>query len=192
MTPEIVSPAAPRRAAPPTHMEANAQDVPTVVRASVCAGGNTTPYLRAGTGDVVVLLGESFLSPIPDPLLTALAKAHRVVVPDLPHASSSETRPAQAFSSWLRSFLDGLGAAEVSVVARDNLALSALTFALTDAGRTTRLVLSFRDAPDPLDDRDTLNERLEEAQCRLLIVREPPEPNDRQPLREAITRFLAA
>ena len=171
-------------------MEAKAQDVRTAIRASVCACGTTTTYLRTGAGDVVVLLGESFLGPSPDPLIGVLAQTHRVVVPDLPHATSSDTRSAQAFSSWLRSFLDGLGAADVSLVARDDLALSALAFVLTDAGRTTRLVLSFRDAPDPLDARDALAERLEDAQCRLLIVRERPESND-QPLRNAITQFLA-
>ena len=172
-------------------MEASDEDVPTVVRASVCADGITTPYLRAGTGDVVVLLGDSFLRPVADPLITALATTHRVVIPDVPHASSSDTRPAQSFSSWLRSFRDGLGAAEVSVVARDDFALSALAFALTDAGRTTRLVLGFRDAPDPFNDGDALVERLEHAQCRLLIVREHRESDEPQPLRNAIAQFLA-
>jgi pimeloyl-ACP methyl ester carboxylesterase len=162
-------------------------------KASVHAGGTTTNYLRAGSGDVVVLLGESFSDPEIDPLVAVLASAHRVVIPELACPKRANGTPAVAFSSWLRSFLDGLGVTQASIVARDGTALAALAFALTDADRVSRLVISFRDAPDPLDARNALAEQLEEACCRLLVVRETPESrssDEREGQRRVIAGFL--
>jgi pimeloyl-ACP methyl ester carboxylesterase len=165
----------------------------TPATASVHAGGTTTHYLRAGTGDVVVLLGESFTDPDLDPVVSALASGHRVVIPELACLRRANGTPVVAFSSWLRSFLDGLGVTQASIVARDGAALAALAFALTDADRVSRLVVSFRDAPDPLDARNALAEQLEEACCRLLVVRETPEPRsteEREEQRRVIAEFL--
>lgn len=169
--------------------------IPAAFRASVCAGGTTTNYLRAGSGDVVLLLGASFVTPELDPLIGLLAYTHRVVVPELSSAEAPDGKSRVAFSSRLRSFLDGLGFDEVSIVARDDVALAALAFALTDTDRVRRLVLTFTDAPDPLDTGEPLAERLEEAQCELLVLRDTRTSHptsDRGPQHDAIVRFLAA
>jgi pimeloyl-ACP methyl ester carboxylesterase len=164
-------------------------------RATVHAGATTTSYCRAGSGDTVLLLGDSFSDSDPprDPLVDALAHAHRVVVPDLAcRRATNGTRPP-AFSEWLRGFLDGLGATHTSIVSRDAYAVAALAFALTDADRVARLVLLFGDVPDPLDPGDALAEQLEGARCRLLVVRESPEPrppHERESQWRAIEDFL--
>lgn len=168
---------------------------PASFRASVCAGGTTTTYLRAGSGDVVLLLGAPFVDPELDPLVGMLATTHRVVVPELSWTGAPDGGSAVALSSRLRSFLDGLGVGEVSIVARDDVALAALAFALTDADRVRRLVLTFTDAPDPLDTGEPLAERLEEAQCELLVLRETRASHptgDGGSQYDIIVRFLAA
>jgi pimeloyl-ACP methyl ester carboxylesterase len=139
----------------------------------VHAAGTVTPYLRAGTGQIVVMLGQPGHAVL-DPLLGILAESHRVVVPDLSCPKRQDGTKAVAFSSWLRAFLDGLGAIDASIVAWDGLALGALAFALSDSERVRRLVLRFPDVPDPLDERVALTEQLEAARCRLLVVREEP------------------
>ncbi|HEX6048208.1 MAG TPA: hypothetical protein VFZ21_03035 [Gemmatimonadaceae bacterium] len=168
-------------AAAANHIEA--ASLPPHFRASVCADGTTTTYLRAGNGDLVLLLGASLVEPELDPLVSLLAKSHRVVVPELAWTGMNDAESPVVLSSRLRSFLDGLGVAEVSIVARDDVALPALLFALSGADRVRRLVLTFRDAPDPADTGEPLAERLEAAQCELLLVRDAD--------RDAVARFLA-
>jgi pimeloyl-ACP methyl ester carboxylesterase len=196
MTTDAPSIAGRRAPSAASHREGEAlPQLPMVVRASVCAGGSTTPYLRAGAGDLIVLLGASFVTPEPDSLVSVLARSHRVVVPDFPRTESVDGAATVAFSSRLRSFLDGLGADEVSIVARDDVALAALAFTLTDPDRVRRLALIVRDAPDPLDTGEPLADRLAEARCELLVVREPPERrshNGSDTQGEAIARFFAS
>lgn len=146
---------------------------PTLVHASVCACGTTTNYRRAGAGNLVVLLGARFLAPTAQPIIEALAARYRVIIPDLPLPMPDDRAPAAAVSGWLRSFLDGLGATELSIVASDDVALAALAFALSDEGRVRRLVLLVHELSDPVV-RAT---PLVESECELLIVRESADGN---------------
>lgn len=173
---------------------AAARDIPIPpTRAAVDVGTVTTHYLRGGTGDLVVLLGDPSERPDLDPLFGALAASYRVVAPELTRPGTATGAPELSFSTWLRGFLDGLGASEASVVARDASALAALAFALADADRVRKLVLCFRDAADPLDTGGPLAEQIDDARCRILLVRETLDPRavcERESRERAIVSFL--
>lgn len=166
----------------------------TLVRASVHAGGTTTNYFRAGSGDVVVLLDYAFADVSRDSLLDALATTHRVIVPEISGPGDAEVATI-ARAAWLRSFLDGLGVDDVSIVARDECALTALAYALTDFERVRSVVLLIRDASDPASAEPRFVERVENPRCRILVASEVPEPgppDERASQIGAIVDFLAA
>lgn len=75
------------------------------VRATVCAGGTVTEYLRIGSGRpiLVVALGAQHPPGI-EALASRLAPYGRVVVPLAPAPPSRVVRDA-----WLADFLDGVG-----------------------------------------------------------------------------------
>lgn len=116
---------------------------PTITRAQVDAGAVQTRYARAGTGAPVVLLAPVPDGDAADPLVAGLARGFRVVAPEAPRLADT------AFSAWLRGFLDGLGLARVSLVAREAYALRALGFSITDPLRVDRLALLYADCGDP-------------------------------------------
>ena len=150
---------------------------PALARASVDVGPIRTSYVRAGSGAPVVLLSTP-----PDdagagvPLLAVLATRFRVVAPE-PRATAAEApgdpAPAPAFSAWLRGFLDGMGIARASLVAREEFALRALSFCLTDPLRVDRLVLFYRDATDPAVCAAAAPDSLGGTGHPLLVRREP-------------------
>jgi len=117
---------------------------PALVRASVCAGGLTTTYLRTGTGPLVVVLGERSGDAATNPMIGVVADGHRVVIPDLQSVRSDDGPPAVDFSEWLRAFLDGLGAEDVVLVASEDVAPDAIAFARSDSDRVRRVVLATR------------------------------------------------
>lgn len=165
----------------------------TLVRASVHAGGTTTNYFRAGSGDVVVLLGHAFADVSRDSLLDALATTHRVIVPEISGPGDAEVATI-ARAAWLRSFLDGLGLDDVSIVARDECALTALAYALTDFDRVRSVVLLLRNASDPAS-AERFAEGVEDSRCRILVASEVPEPgrpDERASQIGAIVDFLVA
>ena len=101
-------------------------------RAVVRVGDTVVEYSRSGAGRPVVLLGL----PSGSGLRIGLAERFKLVVP--------ETTPPRDFSTWLGSFLDGLGLTQVDLVA-DGFALSVVEFALQEPDRVNRIVLlSFR------------------------------------------------
>src|SRR5688500_7363396 len=117
---------------------------PKLVRASVCAGGLTTSYLRAGAGPLVVALGLRFEDVATNPMIGLVADHHRVVVPDLQSVRSDGGMHTVEFTEWLRAFLDGLGADDVVLVASAEVAPAAVAFARIDSDRVRRVVLSTR------------------------------------------------
>ena len=151
----------------------------TLVRASVCAGGLTTTYLRTGTGPIVVLLGARFHDAASNPTIGLVADEHRVVIPDLESVRSDDGLLGVEFSGWLRAFLDGLGADDVVLVASDDVAPDAIAFARSDSDRVRRLVLPTRvDTHD--DDR---------ARCVDVTISAPrDDPTDADQLRRPRTR----
>ena len=122
-------------------------------RAAVDAGAISTTYLRAGRGaPVVVLGGDSEGATESRALFVALAEHFRVIAPEMVRAGSRSVgggTSVTAFSTWLRGFLDGLGILQASLVVREEWALRALGFCLTDPLRVDRLVLCYDDADDP-------------------------------------------
>jgi hypothetical protein len=121
---------------------------PLAVRAQVRAADHFTRYVRAGSGQPVLVLdvtsgkGELLEAPSADrrelsiwpELLGRLAAHSRVIVPELPAAGPE-------FAAWLRSFIDGVGLAPLTLVAADPLCVAALEFVLSDPERVRRLVL---------------------------------------------------
>jgi pimeloyl-ACP methyl ester carboxylesterase len=127
-----------------------------VIGGIIDAGAVSTEYLRAGSGEPVLLLAA------PDEpgdlrhrTLQALAPSFRVIVPGPPAAADAGTHPLSAsggpvaFSAWLRDFLDALGVAEAAMVVEGRLAVPVLDFALRHPGRIGRLAVIHRAAGDP-------------------------------------------
>lgn len=115
--------------------------------ATVHARERVTRYLRRGTGRAVVALSDATATDAPWPVLAAaLSARHRVLLPELPGGC-----PA-AFAAWLDGFLDGVGAAPVSLVAFGRRCAEALAFAAIDAEGLARVVL----VPDTADEAAAL------------------------------------
>lgn len=116
----------------------------SAVRAFLHAGGVTTEYRRAGRGATAVLLVEPEWT---ETLLSRLAAAFRVLVPEVPAPRPTDTDPSGrlAFCLWLRAFFDGLGVERASLVAGAAHGAGALAFALLEEDLVDRLVLL--DAP---------------------------------------------
>ncbi len=99
------------------------------------AGTATTEYTRSGTGPTVVLLAPSGLDhPVWSAITGAATRRLRVIAPD-------RFPSDQRFASWLRSFLDGLGLARVSLVAEAEIGIRVIGFALAQPERIQRLVV---------------------------------------------------
>jgi hypothetical protein len=75
----------------------------TAVAAFVQAGAVETPYVRAGHGESVILVGA--VAPVEeDALFLHLATRYRVFAPIVVTSAS-----CTSFDAWLRDFIDGLG-----------------------------------------------------------------------------------
>lgn len=103
--------------------------------AEVRVGGHVMRYLRRGTGSPVVVLDDPAASGWLWPeLIDVLASRTRTILPEPPG-------PDIDFVSWMRGFLEGIGACEAAVVAAGPFCLPALELALLGPGVLSRLVL---------------------------------------------------
>jgi pimeloyl-ACP methyl ester carboxylesterase len=128
-----------------------------VIGGIIDAGAVSTEYLRAGSGEPVLLLAApDEPGDLRHQMLQALAPSFRVIVPGPPAAADEGTHPLAAsggpvaFSAWLRDFLDALGVAEAAMVVEGRLAVPVLDFALRHPGRVGRLAVIHRGAGDPV------------------------------------------
>ncbi len=147
----------------------------TAARASVEAGAIRTAYLRLGSGAPLVVLDAAVdAARAREDLLFGLAAHFSVVAPEL-HGPCAppDAPPGTAFSVWLRGFMDGMGIAQASIVAREAFAAHALSFCLTDPSRVERLVLCYRDGSDPAVCVAAAPEVLARTGHPLLVHREP-------------------
>lgn len=158
---------------------------PLLRRATVHAGGVETTYLVAGSGLPVVLLhGPRGARLAWGALAEILRDQRRLLSPEGPAPAP------HAFSAWLRSFLDGLGYDRVGIVAQDEFALAALTYALLEPDRVERLLLVHDDHPDTAVHRQVVADRLSATGHPLLIVRRPGAEACPESVRDAIGAFF--
>ena len=123
------------------------------MRAVVCAGDQETEYLRAGRGDVVVLLLEEHDGRGALELIAMLSAAFLVIVPRVPRQIDEET-----LGTWLSNVADGLGIGQFSIVAESPFIVGAMQFSTTGDDRVRRLAL-LAARPDAADAARFLNER---------------------------------
>lgn len=106
-----------------------------------------THYLRAGTGESVLLLfpggPEDALGAA---LFSRLATRYRVLAPTVPAGVGGTGMP---LSKWLRDLIDGLGLVRPTMIAEESMAGALLGFSLVDPGRIGGLVAICRDDVDP-------------------------------------------
>ena len=109
--------------------------------AEVRAHNQVMRYTRAGTGPLLLLLGEP-AEPW-NAFRVRLAERFKVIVPSVPEDTTN-------VAHWLNSLLDGLGAAEVTIVAAGNQCDAALNLSLgaTDAVRRVILLPDARHAAE--------------------------------------------
>jgi hypothetical protein len=101
-------------------------------RAVVSARGVDTHYLRAGSGQPVVLLAEGDGASMHS-VLASLVLSARVIAPLIPaHVP---------FADWLRDFLDGLGLTDVKLIADQAMASPVLEFAAGERLRVSSVAL---------------------------------------------------
>lgn len=103
-------------------------------RALVQSGSTATAYVCSGAGRPVLVLRQAEAHPVWSQLISAIAPRFRVITPEVP-ANQPE------FDRWLRHFLDGLGHAEVRILADQTLAAPAIGFAILDPDRVERLAV---------------------------------------------------
>ena len=110
--------------------------------AEVRVGEHVTRYVRRGTGPAVVLVGaDANTNPVVLPLITKLAPNHRLIVPQTPAADD--------LTSWLRGFIEGIGLAEIALIAGDAPAAAATELAGTDDFTIRKLVVLPRSSARP-------------------------------------------
>jgi len=148
-------------------------------RAEVRTGGEVMRYCRAGTGRPVLLLAPDLGETLWPEVLQALVSHARVMVPELAADDVTARR--------LVGFLEGLGAADVLLVASGDYCLAALELTLAAPDQITRLLL----IPDgePLDGESSaeLGTAIRETPVLLRVLRRGV-PDD-QAL-AAVTGFL--
>lgn len=132
---------------------AEVKPFPSDFKTEKIATNGTSLFVRVGgEGPAVVLLhgyGES--GDMWEPLAVALAKTHKVIVPDLRGMGLSD-HPDSGYDKMnqgrdIASVLDALKVDKVDVVAHDIGNMVAFAFVVEDPQRTTKLVLM--DAPVP-------------------------------------------
>ena len=97
------------------------------VRAVVYAGGEETPYLRAGRGDALVLLIDEYDGPLALELIAVLSAKFLVIAPRMPQKEGEE-----APGPWLANVIEGLGLARASILTQTGF--------MTDSGAVMRQV----------------------------------------------------
>jgi len=102
--------------------------------ATLHAGGMSIDYVRAGSGDTVVVLyaGDSADASV-GTLIESLALDHRVIVPVLASDDS--------FATALDNLLEGIGACRVGLVAVGTFGRLAQEFSASRPGQVSSLVL---------------------------------------------------
>ena len=106
-------------------------------RASVMVGDVETSYQRGGRGDTVLVL----LPPRDAARLAPLASQLRLVIPDsISILALPALGEAEAFSRWLRGFLDGLGLLNVTFVASQSLKTELQRFEAAHPDHVKRVV----------------------------------------------------
>ena len=102
-------------------------------RAVVSARGVDTHYLRAGSGEAVVLLTQDHGDDGAYAAFASLARNARVIAPYVP--------AKLPFGEWLRDFLDGLGLTSVTLVADAPMSSRACDYAALDPMRVSKVSL---------------------------------------------------
>ena len=123
------------------------------MKATLSAGSVDTEYLRCGSGRVVVALVAPALR---ERLLDALAPHCRVI---MPLATTPAAHRSPSFSTWLRDFLEGIGASSAALVVTDPACADAIEFAREHEAGLERLVL-ITEAPHTLRSPRTLPTRV--------------------------------
>ena len=103
--------------------------------AEVRTQGQLVRYRRSGAGPAVVLLRPQSSPDALWPEVTdALARCRRVIEPEAPAANRNG-------AGWITDFLEGLGLADVALIAADPFCIPALELALLGAEQISRVVL---------------------------------------------------
>jgi hypothetical protein len=103
--------------------------------AEVRVGEHVTRYVRRGTGSAVVLVGtDATTNPVVCPLIETLAPKHRLIVPQPPPTATD-------LGGWLRAFIEGIGLAEVALIAGQSSAHAATDLAASDDFTIRKLVV---------------------------------------------------
>lgn len=138
--------------------------VPTERLAEVRAGDRVTRYRGDGAGRVVLVLhADGAAEPLWPELLPALVRGSRVLTPEL-------SEDAAEVAGHLLAFLEGLGAADVRVVATEPFCTAALELALRDEGRVSRVVLVSGRASDGCGVAGGVTTDVRDAAVPLLVV----------------------
>ena len=149
--------------------------------AEVRARENVTRYRRSGVGQVVLLLDRMGNASLWPELLHVLGGNFRVIAPESPLGYSNH-------ATWIPEFLEGLGAASVTVVAASDFVVPALDLALRDVHQVTRLVLiPDGDSGEPAT-AGAVTTSAGPAEVPLLVVRRGLPADDALPI---ITKFLS-
>jgi hypothetical protein len=98
-------------------------------------GEHVTRYVRRGSGSPVIVVGANVNSnTIWAPLVEALANRHRLFIPQIPPSEPDLT-------TWLRSFIDGIGACSAALIAGGAAQVPARALAAADEFTIDKLVL---------------------------------------------------
>lgn len=106
--------------------------------AEVRAHNQVMRYTRAGSGPLLLLLGDAAEPWGATGFRERLTEGYKVIVPTIPEGTSDVTE-------WLGCLLEGLGAAEVTIVAAGSRCDAALALSL-DANDFVRRVILIPDA----------------------------------------------
>ena len=155
---------------------------PLATWAEVRSHDHVMRYQRSGAGPaVLVLQSADGSSTLWSGLTDALATGFRVIVPDTTPAYPDTAR-------WLTDFLEGLGLADVAIVAAEGFCMPALELALLGMDQVARVVLvpEGRGGETGLD--GSLATPMRDAAVELLVVRRGLPGAEALPL---VTGFLA-
>ena len=156
---------------------------PAAEWAEVRANDRVMRYRRAGTGRAIVLLLVSTPLEAPWPELTAsLGSRFRLIFPEPPSADTDVTH-------WLGDVLEGLGMANIGIVAAERFCIPTLELTLLGLDQVARVVLVPHGPAGEQSVEGALDAATGQALVPLIVIR------DGQPVEESvrlITRFLAA
>jgi hypothetical protein len=148
----------------------------------VLVGTVLTAYQAAGTGAPLVVLGGAGVAP-----LAELGAVARVTVPEMTAVEAG----GQAFTAWLRDFLDALGVGETKLLAFPPYALSTLAFTVLEPARVRRAALVCWDHGDPAAPAGAVADELAASGTPLLLARLDTAGTIPPPVGAQILHFLA-